>query len=257
MQQNGLFSPVWGGIELPGNRIRLVEQCQRRGFAIIYDELWTDYLPHIGGIGVLLYCFLKHMAGRDMPNPCSKEWETEVCQVLGLSVTESHSAWARLQEMGLISLVDGGYELCDTSRAAPPPVPAPVIPKPRDNSLYAQVELAFGRVLNSSETARLEELEEEYPVEHILLAVQTAVQEQAGTMPYVTRVLADWKRHKLADTTEVLAYLEARKQAILSKEIVKGRRNARIPQVKPSDLAGYDDPELILKRMKQAARGED
>lgn len=239
------------------NRIQLSEQCHRRGFSIIYDELWTDYLPHLGGHGVLLYCYLKFMSGREIPNPCSEEWGQEVCQVLGMSVSESHGAWAHLQEMGLIVILDGEYVLCDTEKLSPSSLPAHSLPKSADSSLYAQVEALFGRVLSSSEVARLEDLSEAYPTELIVLAAQVSVQEQALSMPYVTKVLADWKRRKLTTPTDITTYLEERKQAILSNQIVKGRRNARIPQVKTGDLMGYDDPELILKRMKQAARGED
>jgi len=242
---------------LSKNRIQLTEQCQRRGFSIIFDELWTAYLPHIGGHGVLLYCYLKFMSGREIPNPCSKEWGQEVCQVLGMSIVESHGAWAHLQEMGLIMLLDGAYVLCDTEMIFPSSVPTRDVSRADDSSLYAQVELQFGRVLGSSEIARLEELAEAYSTELIVLAVQASVQEQALSMPYVTKVLADWKRRKLTTPADITAYLEERKQTILSNQIVKGRRNARIPQVKTGDLRGYDDPDLILKRMKQAARGED
>lgn len=239
------------------NRIQLTEQSQRRGFSIIFDELWTDYLPHIGGHGVLLYCYLKYMSGREIPNPCSLEWDQEVCQVLGMSVEESHGAWAHLQEMGLIMLLDGAYVLCNTEKLSSASLPSQGLPKSDDSSLYAQVEAHFGRVLSSSEIARLEDLAEAYSTELIVLAVQASVEQQALSMPYVTKVLADWKRRKLTTPADITTYLDERKQAILSNQIVKGRRHARIPQVKTGDLMGYDDPELILRRMKQAARGED
>ncbi|MDP3488016.1 MAG: DnaD domain protein, partial [Bacillota bacterium] len=200
---------------------------------------------------------LKFMSGREIPNPCSQEWGQEVCQVLGMSIIESHSAWAHLQEMGLIVMLDGAYVLCDTEKLSPASVSSQDMPKSEGSSLYAQVEAQFGRVLSSSEVARLEDLAEAYSTELIVLAVQASVQEQALSMPYVTKVLADWKRRKLTTPEDITTYLDERKQAILSNQIVKGRRNARIPQVKTGDLMGYDDPELILKRMKQAARGED
>jgi len=238
------------------NRIQLRQQLVRRGFTVVFDELWTDYLPHIGGQGALLYCFLKFRVGQDIPNPCSHDWEHEVCKTLGMSVADSHGAWARLQEMGLIVLSDGAYELCDPTKLSLGLVAVGNGAAPAQ-SLYAEVEMLFGRVLGSSEIARLEELAEEYPHEHVVLAVQAAAQEQALSFPYVARVLADWKRRKLTTSDAIRVYLDERRQAKLSKEIVKGRRNTRMPQTRGADLMTYDDSELILKRMKQAARGED
>lgn len=235
------------------NRIQVREHTGRRGFSIVFDQLWTDYLPHVGGHGVLLYCFLKYKSGSEIPDPCSAEWEQEVCHGLGLTLAESHEAWARLQEMGLIIHEEGSYIVCDAVGVSVQAVSS----EPVGDSLYSQVEALFGRVLGSSEIARLEELAGEYSQELIILAVEAAAHEQALSFPYIVRVLADWKRRKLTTPDAINVYLEERRQAKLSKEIIKGRRNSRIPQVNPGDLMNYGDHELILKRLKQAARGED
>ena len=229
------------------NRIQLTEQCRRRGFSIIFDELWTDYLPHIGGPGVLLYCFLKFMSGREIPNPCSTDWDREVCQVLGISVPESHNAWARMQEMGLISLVEGAYVLME-----PQAVKSKEAEHNKDaNSVFTKVEHLFGRPLSMTEIKQLDDLSEGYSSDLLVLAADVGVQAGALSMSYIKQVLLNWRAKGISSTEQAIADLEqfrlkkARRHARKSERPIT-KEDVHVPQ----SALSYED-EAILRRIKK------
>ena len=226
---------------------------------MIFNELWTQYLPHIGGEGALLYCFLKSRVGQEIPNPCSKDWSEEVCQPLGVSVLQSHQAWARLQEMGLIHYDTGVYIMRD-----PTPLESPVAATAQEEqgqTLYAQVESQFGRPLSGAEIYQLETLETDYPLELIVTASSLAVQSQAFSLPYIKQVLLNWKAKGIVSAEQAE---EDRKQYGLRKAKRHARRGdakskpaeSRSAEPRQTDGVNYDDEELILKRLFRAAKGD-
>lgn len=234
-----------GGITVAKNRIALKEQGVRRGFSIVFDELWTDYLPHISGSGALLYCYLKHMAGKEIPNPCSKEWGQEVCQPLSMSVSESHQAWARLQEMGLLTHVEGTYILCE-----PLPVSAPKQREVVGENAYAQVEALFGRPLSMSEVSQVETLEEAYATRLIVMAAELAVQAQALNTSYIRQVLLNWRAKGITSPEQAEADLEQFRVKKAKRHARKGDRPGKMTEVKAPD-GTYDVDEVILRRIKK------
>ena len=234
--------------------IRVRNSNRRAGFAIIYDELWTDYLPHIGGPGALLYCFLKAQTCNDIPNPCSEEWGSVVCRPLGLTVQQSHQGWALLQEMGLITYEDDAYILNDpqvrtpTDRASDSDAP---------DSLFAAVEDMFGRPLNGAEVYQLETLGEEYAEDLIVAAARFAVLSSAFSLPYMKQILLNWKAKGILTVKQAEEDHREHSLRKAKKHARSGEsRGKQGPAVKQSDAVNYDDEEIILKRMLKAAKGE-
>lgn len=197
----------------------------RQDFSIIYHELWDYYLPYLGSGAALLYCFLQRKIQEGLPGPSSREWAALVCSPLGLSVADSHQAWARLQEMGLITVNnDGSYSLANPKQGAEfeaafadlrprqqefpainltPSLAADAAARAKrlrraERSLYSLVEQEFGRTLNSTEGNRLQAMEAAYARELVELAVEIAVINQALNLAYVEQVLLNWKEKGIA-----------------------------------------------------------
>jgi len=229
-------------------RIKIEKREERREFSIIYHELWTDYLGNIGGSGALLYCYLKYLAGQDIPDPCSQEWEREVCLALGMTYDDSHAAWARLQEHGLICLDQGTYVLCE------PQTREEAIAEMQGSSLYAEVERLFGRPLSMTEIHLVGDLGKLYSEELLRAAVKVAVEHRALSLPYIKQVLLNWK----AKGISTAALAEADLVAFQEEKAKKGRKTASnrkqkdVPRAaEPSEKPKYDEAEIIMKRIKK------
>lgn len=237
-----------GGQTMLDNRIKLAKHDERRAFTIVYDELWSDYLAHIGGQGALLYCFLRYLAGREIPNPCSKEWHIEVCQPLGLSVVESHQAWARLQEMGLITPIDDGYVLRE-------PMPKPEQQKGASEVLLVQIEELFGRPLSMTEITQIEELASVHNLKLVMAAAKLAVDAQALSLPYIRQVLLNWKAKGIKSAEEAAADVEDFRMKKARRHARKGE-TSRQPAEVSSGTVTYDESEVIMRRIRKSA-GEE
>lgn len=233
------------------NRIKLTRHEERRGFTIVYDELWSDYLAHIGGQGALLYCFLRYLSGKEIPNPCSQEWGVEVCQQLGMSVLESHQAWAKLQEMGLITPVDEGYLLRD-------PVPKPHQRKDTPETLLVRIEELFGRPLSMTEISQIEELELTFNDQLVLSAARLAVDAQALSLAYIRQVLLNWKAKGIKTAEEAVADVEDYRLKKARRHARKGERQEKQSAAREvsAGTVTYDEAEVILRRMAKSA-GEE
>ncbi|HSL93700.1 MAG TPA: DnaD domain protein [Bacillota bacterium] len=234
-------------------RIKVKSRTSRGGFAIIYNEIWTDYLPYIGGQGALLYCYLKAIVDGEIPDPCCDEWVESVCRPLGLSVTESHQAWALMQEMGLITYEDECYVLHD-AKASPGRAAEFDVER---LSAYGAVEELFGRPLSGAEVYQLETLAEEHAEDMIVAAARYAVLAGAFSLPYMKQILLNWKAKGIGSVTEAeedhrrFSTQKAKKHARSGTKPVKAREvKATEPEV------SYDDEEMILRRMMKAAKGE-
>jgi len=231
-------------------RIKIEKREERREFSIIYHELWTDYLGNIGGSGALLYCYLRYLAGQEVPHPCSDEWEREVCQALGMTYEESHAAWARLQEHGLICLDKGAYVLCE------PQTREEAIAAVQGSSLYAEVERLFGRPLSMTEIHLLGDLGRLYGEELLRAGVKVAVEHRALSLPYIRQVLLNWK----AKGISTAAMAEADRTAFQEE---KARRSRKAPSSRrtkevqrPADPVAktkYDEAEIIMRRIKKTS----
>lgn len=194
--------------------------ADRQEFSIIYHELWDCYLPYLGPAATLLYCFLQRQLQRGLSGPSSPAWAAEVCTPLSLSVADSHQAWARLQEMGLIvANSDGSYSLANPKPQAEfkeaftdlrprqqhfpavdlqPSMQADAETRAlrrnrAQKTLFSFVEQEFGRTLNSTEAARLATMEATYPRELVELAVEVALIAQALSLAYIEQVLLNWQ----------------------------------------------------------------
>ncbi len=234
-------------------RIMVKGNTSRGGFAIIYNEIWTDYLPYIGGRGALLYCYLKANVGGDIPDPCSEEWTEAVCKPLGLSVAESHKAWALMQEVGLITFADACYVLHEPKASPGRHAQAAI----DEASAYAAVEDLFGRPLSGAEVYQLETLVEEHAEDMVVTAARYAVLSGAFSLPYMKQILLNWKAKGIAT---VAGAEEAHRR--FSDHKAKKHARGAAKSVKGADTkstapeASYDDEEMILRRMMKAAKGE-
>jgi len=234
-------------------RIKLEKRDDRREFSIIFHELWTESLGHIGGSGALLYCFLKYLADHEVPEPYSAEWEQAVCLPLGMSRDESHAAWAKLQESGLILLEKNSYVLCE---------PRPSVgasPTSESKMLMVEVEARFGRPLSMTEIELLGDLCRVYDETLVRLAAAVAVEAGALSLPYIRQVLLNWKAKGITSAAQA----EADRLGFQEK---KAKRNARTgsrgsdPAPTPTALAPskskYDEAEIILRRIRKSAGDE-
>ena len=235
-------------------RIKVKSKTSRGGFAIIYNELWTDYMPHIGGQGALLYCYLKSVIDGEIPDPCCEEWAEAVCRPLGLSVAESHQAWALMQEMGLITYEDECYVLHDPKASPGRALNVDV----ERLSAYGAVEELFGRPLSGAEVYQLETLAEEHAEDMIVTSARYAVLAGAFSLPYMKQILLNWKAKGISTVKEAeedhrrFSTEKAKKHARGGAKPTKGKETREA-----SPEVSYDDEEMIFRRMMRAARGED
>lgn len=239
----------------------------RQDFSVIYHELWDCYLPYLGPAAVLLYCFLRRQLQQGVAGPSSPSWAAEVCTPLSLSVADSHQAWARLQEMGLVvANSDGSYSLANPkSRQEFQQAFADLAPRQQQfpavdlqpsieadatarasrrnraqKTLYVFVEQEFGRTLNSTEGERLRVLEATYPRELVEQAVEVAVIAQALSLNYVEQVLCNWKTKGI--TTAQAAQADA-EQFRLKKALQSSGRSKSRKASKPA-AGTYGDLDL-------------
>jgi len=255
---NGLFLPPVskdrGGLTVAVDRFSLLRAGTRRGFTVIFDELWTTYLPHVGPQAVLLYCFLQYLAGSEIPNPCSDEWGAQVCKPLGMTIAESHQAWARLQEMGLLVPVEQGYALCD-------PNPISQAKQEADRKMLGDLEALFGRPLSMTEITLAQELEDAYGGELVLAAAAVAVEVHARSMPYIRQVLLNWQAKGIS-TVEQAQYDTAEyRREKARRHARRGDRPKKTTSVMPASPATsisvtYDESEIVLRRIKKAEAEE-
>lgn len=200
------------------NQVYLTEE--RQNFSIVYHELWDCYLPLLGPAATLLYCYLLRLVRHGLSGPGGAGWQAEVCGALGLSLNDSHQAWARLQEFGLIvANSDGSYALTQPKRkeefqaAFKDYVPlqqqlAPVSNQPAvqgeatmralrrnraQKSLFSIVEQEFGRPLSMTEMEKVLVLEKAHPRELVELATEMAVIAQARNLAYIEQILRNWQ----------------------------------------------------------------
>lgn len=234
-------------------RIKLEKRDERREFSIIYHELWTESLAHIGGSGALLYCYLQYLADHEVPEPYSAEWEQAVCLPLGLSINESHAAWAKLQESGLILLEKNSYVLCEPCRKTS---------TPQNNEgkvLMVEVEARFGRPLSMTEIQLLGDYCRMYDESLVRLATEVAVEAGALSLPYIRQVLLNWKAKGIVTAAQA----ESDRVNFQEKKAKRNARTARrgnesplpSPALPPSKNK-YDDTEIILRRIKKSAGDE-
>ncbi|MBT9134042.1 MAG: hypothetical protein DDT37_01533 [Firmicutes bacterium] len=231
------------------DRITLHRASARRGFSVIFDELWAAYLPHIGSQAALLYCFLQYLSGGEIPNPCSKEWGDEVCQPLGMSVDESHQAWARLQEMCLLIPAAEGYALCD-------PNPTPQARPESERKLLVDLEKLFGRPLSMTEITLAQEFEQVYGCELVLAAAAVAVEVQARSMPYIRQVLLNWQAKGISTVDQAIEDTAEFRREKARRHARRGgqtKRAASPVQTSPSASTSvtYDESEIVLRRIKR------
>jgi len=239
---------------LTTDRIALHRANARRGFSVIFDELWAVYLPQIGPQAALLYCFLQYISGGEIPNPCSDEWGAEVCAPLGMSVAESHQAWARLQEACLLTPTTQGYSLCD---------PAPASPTERESerTLLAEVEKLFGRPLSMTEITLAQEFEAGYGHELVLAAAGVAVEVQARSMPYIRQVLLNWQAKGISTAEQARQDIATYRNEKARRHARRGGQTKRTASPAPaapatSTSVTYDESEIVLRRIKRTEAEE-
>ncbi|MBT9152219.1 MAG: DNA replication protein DnaD [Firmicutes bacterium] len=235
------------------HRIKIEKREGRREFSIIFHELWTVYLSNIGGSGALLYCFLKYLAVDEVPHPCSVEWEQEVCLPLGLSYEESHAAWARLQEYGLILLEENSYVLCE------PQGKVGVAGAQQGDSLLVAVEALFGRPLSMTEVHLLGDLCKLYDEALVRAAVQVAAETRALSLPYIRQVLLNWKAKGILTAAEAdadrVAFQEGKAKRN-HKSAGSKREKAPSSPLVPTARPKYDEAEIIMRRIKKTSGDE-
>lgn len=249
----------------------------RQDFSIIYHELWDCYLPYLGPAATLLYCFLKRQLQQGLSGPSSPSWAAEVCTPLSLSVADSHQAWARLQEMGLvIANSDGSYSLANpkprqefqqafadlTPRqqlfpavSIEPSIEADATQRAlrrnrSQKTLYSFVEQEFGRTLNPTESERLRTFEATYPRDLVELAVEVAVIAQALSMAYIEQVLLNWQVKGIR--TAQAARADAEQYRLQKALQSSGRKKSKAPSKATADTA--DDLDLYRLRPSQQVK---
>lgn len=248
----------------------------RQDFSIIYHELWDCYLPYLGPAATLLYCFLKRQLQQGLSGPSSTSWAADVCTPLSLSVADSHQAWARLQEMGLvIANSDGSYLLANPkpkqefqlafADLTPRQQQFPAVGleasieadatqramrrRRAQTTLYSLVEQEFGRTLNATEAERLKVIEASHPRELVELAVELAVVAQAFSMAYIEQVLLNWQVKGIRSAQAARADAE---QFRLQKALkVRGQKKTKAAKETTDTV---DDLELYRLRSTQPSR---
>lgn len=218
---------------------------ERRDFSIIYNELWDCYLPYLGPVAALLYCYLVRMVRHGLAGPSGPSWQAEVCAPLGIAVADSYQAWARLQEFGLIvANSDGSYSLTSPKRQEEfQELYADLTPRQqqlqpletsslqgeaqrrslrhsREQTLFSFVEQEFGRTLSMTEMDKVLSLEKNYPRELVEYAVEMAIIAQARSLAYVEQILTNWK-------VKGIHTLQQAEQDAQQHRLQKARRSSR------------------------------
>ncbi len=202
----------------PGNKVHLVDD--RQNFSVVYHELWDYYLPMIGPAATLLYCYLLRLVRHGLSGPGGAGWQAEICGPMGMTLNESHQAWARLQEFGLvIAQSDGSYALTSPKTkddfqgafADTMPLQQQLTPVSSEaqvrtealmrgqrrsraqKSMLSIVEQEFGRALSTTEMEKLLVLEKAYARDLLELAAEIAVINQARSLSYIEQILLNWQ----------------------------------------------------------------
>lgn len=253
----------------------------RDEFSVIYHELWDCYLPYLGPAAVLLYCYLLRLAREGVAGPSSSAWSAEVCAPLGLSVPDSHQAWARLQEFGLISADrEGSYSLLKPKRreafqamvaeysavqqatvqplTVQPAVKAEVSKRALRSqrgkkSLFSVFEQEFGRALSGAEAEKVIALEQTYSRELAELALEIAVIAQVRNLSYIEQILVNW-RLKGIDTVEAArrdAESHRHQKAQRSQRANGKSAGAKGDKAVPTQPSLWDDLDIYKPRPKE------
>lgn len=249
------------------NQVYLTEE--RQNFSIVYHELWDYYLPVLGPAATLLYCYLLRLVRHGLSGPSGAGWQAEVCGALGMTLADSHQAWARLQEFGLIvAHSDGSYALTQPKNKddfqaafrdlAPmqqqlTPVNSEAVIKTEaimqgqrrsraQKTLLGIVEQEFGRALSTVEMEKLMVLEQAYSRELVELATEMAVINQARSLSYIEQILLNWK---LKGITTAQAARQDNEQYRMQR--AKRRSGSKKAEEKPNAAASnspWDDIRL-------------
>jgi DnaD/phage-associated family protein len=249
------------------NSVHLIDD--RQNFSIVYHELWDCYLPQIGPAATLLYCYLLRLASHGLSGPGGAGWQAEVCAPLGMNLNDSHQAWARLQECGLIlANSDGSYSLMQPKSREEfqaafkdfQPLQQPLLPVNNQSSiqgeaamralrrnrgqktLFSVVEQEFGRPLSMTEMEKVLSLEKAHPRELVELATEMAVIAQARSMAYIEQILLNWQ---LKGITTAQAARQDSEQHRMQKA---RRRSSKKAEAKPEKDSAYAWDDIRIYR---------
>ncbi len=186
----------------------------------IPNEIWDLYLPHIGGIGVLVYIFLYRLVSQR--NKIDFEYMANELQLHYDDVFKAIGALAEIELLEFTGSNSSTIKINDPkdkdqfhrfmqSRKASRSTPraeinekrAELEEQHRNDSIYSIAEREFGRPLRSSEYRTLASLEDDFSRELIVEAIARAVLNQAFNFQYVQTVLHNWKLKGIKTLEEV------------------------------------------------------
>lgn len=241
---------------------------ERQDFSIVYHELWDCYLPQLGPAASLLYCYLLRLVRHGLSGPDGAGWQAEVCAPLGMSQNDSHQAWARLQEFGLIiANSDGSYALTQpkskedfraafrdfapmqqqlTAVSSEPTIQGEATMRGLRRSrskktLFSIVEQEFGRALSMTEMEKVLVLEKAHPRDLVELATEMAVIAQARSLSYIEQILLNWQ---LKGISTAEAARQDSDQHRLQKAKRRGGKKTDLKTEEPVAIEAWDDIRL-------------
>lgn len=237
------------GAMADGYKLRYGER--RDNVTCIPNELWDHYLPHIGGIGVLVYSFLYRITSRR-----SKVDFEYMASELMLHFDDVQKAIAKLIEIELLSFAGSTHTILrindpkdkedfqrfmkareeDTKTLREKRLEREEIEDHYETeNLFTIVEKEYGRPLRTAEYRALSFLEEEYPRELIVEAVSRSVLNQAFSLQYVQTILHNWKLKGVKTMQDV----EREDERFLSNK--KGKPKRQVKKTESGEVPDYYD----------------
>ncbi len=190
-----------------GYRLRYGEQ--RDNVTCIPNELWDHYLPHIGGLGVLVYTFLYRITSSrtkvDLEYMASElnihfdDVQKAVAALIEIELLTFSGAQNNIMKINdpkdadsLQRMLKGREEqAASVRRRRNKEVEAENLYATAD--IYELVEKEYGRPLKTAEYRSLSALEKEHPRELLLEAISRSVINQAFSLSYVQGILHNWQ----------------------------------------------------------------
>ncbi len=200
-----------------GYKLRYGEQ--RDNITCIPNELWDHYLPHIGGIGVLVYSFLYRITTHR-----SKVDFEYMASELMLHFDDVQKAIAKLIEMELLIFSGSTNSILKINDPKDKDKFQRFMKAREENThtlkkkrqereeieehyqkedIFSIVEKEYGRPLRTAEYRALSVLEDEYPRDLIIEAVARSVLNQAFSVQYVQTILHNWKLKGVKNLSDV------------------------------------------------------
>ncbi|QOR33807.1 DnaD domain protein [Clostridium sp. 'deep sea'] len=223
---------------------------KRDNVTCIPNEIWDLYLPHIGGIGVLVYTFFYRLVSQR--NKVDFEYMANELQLHYEDVFKAIGSLVEIELIEFTGTANTTLKINDpkdkdqfhrymqsrkasrSTRAEDNKKREELEIQHRNDSIYNIAEKEYGRPLRSSEFRTLASLEDDFSRDLIVEAIARSVLNQAFNLQYVQSILHNWKLKGIKTLSDVQFDDENYKKRKSSKSNKSNKSKKTTPLVKKS-----------------------